>query len=305
MRRFLWILVGVGACTLPRPEIHGDYNPRGGGAYTPVIVRLHTEPAYAIAIVDDIQKYGASSTLRLDPTVPHRIEIQRTGHYGQVIRLEPNPDYLRSGIPSEDEDRPPRSPIAFFAELEDLATGEKRKVDYADVRIHLEPLRAPARAVQLSERPDTIVAVMPTITGSKNIGGFEETLFDAIADQLRVGLGARRVPVIDRGRLADELRKTIRDEKAASYRMCVDEACQIPLGKALAATHVLRSTLARVGDRCSLALELIELSSELTIDAAAVSTGCEGTTPLDAAEQLTERMFPSETRPRDPVPAAP
>ncbi len=276
------------ACTLPPPKVHGDYDVRGGGVYSPIVVRLHAEPAYAVAIVDDIQQYGASSTLRLDPTVPHRIEIQKPGYYGQVIHLGVNDAYLK-WRPVEDDDPGPR-PEAFLARIEDLASGESRETEYRDVRIHLEALRRPAKSAVLTKNPDTIVAVMPTISSQR----FDADLFDAIANQLRVGLGARRVPVIDRGRLAAKLAETIQREKTESYRACVDEACQIPLGKALAATHLLRSTLARLGDECSLALELIELSSELTIDAAAIATSCEGTAPLDAAEQLTEQMFPAE-----------
>lgn len=258
--------------------------------YSPVVVRLYTEPAYAIAIVDDIQQYGANATFRLDPTVPHRIEIQKPGYYGQVISLTTNPEYLRSPLPQGDE-APKRRRPAFAATVRDLASGEEREADFREIRIFLEALRRPSKAVTLAANPDTIVAVMPTLAS----GTFSPELFDAIADQLRVGLGARRVPVIDRGRLAAKLQQTIREQKAGSYRACVDEACQIPLGKALAATHLLRSTLARVGERCSLALELIELSSELTIDASAAATGCEGTAPLDTAELLTEQMFPSES----------
>lgn len=292
VRWFVLLALVLGGCTLPPPKVHGDYDPRRGGVYTPVTVRLHTEPAYAIAIVDDIQQYGASSTLRLDATVAHRIEIQKAGYYGQVIHLETNPEYLK---PRDLENRDPDAPIvripAFVARVEDLASGESRDTEYGDIRIFLEPLRRPAKTAVLSANPDTIVAVMPTISAQK----FDRELFDAIADQLRVGLGIRRVPVIDRGRLAAKLAETIDREKKDSYRACVDEACQIPLGKALAATHLLRSTLARTGERCSLSLELIELSSELTIDATAVATTCEGTAPLDAADQLTEQMFPSES----------
>lgn len=277
------------ACTLKPPVVHGNYDVRGGGVYTPVVVRLHTEPTYAIAIVDDIQQYGASSTLRLDATVPHRIEIQKHGYYGQVVHLETNEAYLNWN-PLMKDDPGPR-PQAFLARIEDLATGETRETEYSDIRVFLEPLRRPAKSAVLAKNPDTIVAVMPTISSQT----FDADLFDAIANQIRVGLGARRVPVIDRGRLAAKLAETIRREKTESYRACVDEACQIPLGKALAATHLLRSTLARRGAECSLALELIELSSELTIDAAAVATSCEGTATLDAADQLTEQMFPAES----------
>lgn len=68
--------------------------------------------------------------------------------------------------------------------------------------------------------------------------------------------------VIDRGRQEEKLNQLVRAHKKESYRECYDESCQIPLGQALAADSILRTTISCLGTSCMLSCELVELEKE-------------------------------------------
>jgi hypothetical protein len=109
-----------------------------------------------------------------------------------------------------------------------------------------------------------------------------------LTDQLRVHLGERRIKVVDRSSQDTALGQRVADEKKKSYAACVDTACQIPLGKALAATHLLRTNVSRFSTVCTLAAELIDLKAEVQIGAASARSGCKPEQLLDATERIAE-----------------
>lgn len=118
----------------------------------------------------------------------------------------------------------------------------------------------------------------------------------ALTDQIRVFLAERGLRVIDRGSQEAALNAIVQDEKAKSYKTCVDESCQIPLGKALAASHIMKSTVAVFGKACTTNGELIDLRSEVTIAAGSARSGCEAEDLLVGAEQLAEELVVSSSR---------
>lgn len=149
-----------------------------------------------------------------------------------------------------------------------------------------EPERQP-------EHAGWIVAVMEL---SDSNAGDEKKAVDPelirnLSDQLRVFIAQHGVRVIDRGQQERAVREIVDEAKAASYKECFDASCQIPLGKALAASHLLRSEVTRFGKACVLNGEMIELKREVTIAAASVRADCSEEGFLNASENLTQALF--------------
>ena len=66
-----------------------------------------------------------------------------------------------------------------------------------------------------------------------------------------------------------EIRRALRREKAESFAQCYDEACQIELGKEVAANLALSMTLTRIGRTCVTSMRLYDLRTASTLRAAA------------------------------------
>ncbi|MCB9654941.1 MAG: hypothetical protein H6729_12515 [Deltaproteobacteria bacterium] len=63
--------------------------------------------------------------------------------------------------------------------------------------------------------------------------------------------------------------------KNKSYDHCYDEACQIEIGKELAAQSTLSTMLARIGDECVLTSVVYDLRRATSVGGTSVSGGCE------------------------------
>jgi hypothetical protein len=59
------------------------------------------------------------------------------------------------------------------------------------------------------------------------------------------------------------VRQVLLDRKSESYRECFDEACQIELGKAVAAAKVAAASWSRIGGGCIFELRMFDLRTEL------------------------------------------
>jgi hypothetical protein len=115
-----------------------------------------------------------------------------------------------------------------------------------------------------SKAARTVVVVFPIEDRSSHVSreGLE-TLNDYLAAQVGKVTGFSIVP---RGEIRDRLSK----EKAESYKACYDDACQIDLGKELAASNVVATRLRPLGSKCVLALYLYDLARSAS-DATATS----------------------------------
>ncbi len=142
-------------------------------------------------------------------------------------------------------------------------------------------------------RKDWVVAVMEI----RDDHG-DPILLQSLSDQVRINFARRGVRIIDRGQQEDMLRRILDEAKADSYSPCYDEQCQIPLGKALAASHLLRGQVTRFGRRCVLNGEVIDLASEVSVTAASVKVDCSDEGFLDASEKLIQILFDSSIPPR-------
>lgn len=134
-----------------------------------------------------------------------------------------------------------------------------------------------------------IIAVMTTVSSGKT--PFDRHMLSAVTDQLRVFLAERGARVVDRTAQEAAIKRLIDEEKKRSYASCVDASCQIPLGKALAASHILRSTVAKFGKACATNGELVDLRTEVTASAAYAKSDCSEEALLYAAESLAEQII--------------
>jgi hypothetical protein len=268
-------------------------------------VTIHTDPHDAKIVVDDQESYNGGSTVQLSRDKVHTIEVSKEGFAPKRLILETsiNPWLLGNLI---------FLPLFWVGFLVDAMSGSASSVDATEtLTVALSPGSgapgAPAkdRAIAasasrtLTDPPGQgalangaqrawVVAVMDVACKSPELS--HETV-SALGDQLRVFLAQRGLRVVDRGAQEAALRSLVQEAKQKSYATCVDDACQIPLGKALAASHILRSGLVRFGSTCAANGELIDLRTEVTVAAASARSDCTPERLLDAAERLSDELI--------------
>lgn len=89
-------------------------------------------------------------------------------------------------------------------------------------------------------------------------------------------------------------RSTIRDwiskQKSESFKECYDDACQIEIGKALAAQKTLIADWASIGNGCVLTAKLIDLRTEVAEPPAQASGPCTETGLAGAIDEVARRL---------------
>ena len=86
------------------------------------------------------------------------------------------------------------------------------------------------------------------------------------------------------------LRERLADTKKEGLSRCYDEACQIELGKAVAAQKSLATKLLQVGGSCAISATLYDLKTETTEKATSVRTDCSVDRLMDGLEQIAQRL---------------
>jgi hypothetical protein len=112
-----------------------------------------------------------------------------------------------------------------------------------------------------------------------------------LSDQIRVFVAQRGIRTIDRSAQETALKSRIDKLKRDSYQACYDNSCQIELGKALAASHILRTRITHFGRRCVLNGELIDLKTEVTVGAASSQGACEAEGFLQMGEAVAKDLI--------------
>jgi hypothetical protein len=138
------------------------------------------------------------------------------------------------------------------------------------VRESTQQQPASTGAVPVKKR--RIVAVMSI---SDQTSMFRRSTIEAATDYLRGVINTRGLySVVDKGRQEAALRSLLASEKRESYKDCYDQSCQIPLGQAVAADTMLRTTLTKLANFCVVSSELIDLSREAAEDGAIEKFDC-------------------------------
>jgi hypothetical protein len=122
---------------------------------------------------------------------------------------------------------------------------------------------APGPAAEIPPEERSILAVMDIEDTS---GSVDKNWLDNAGEMLRGKLSATGYfVVIDKSRQQEKLKQIVRDQKKESYKACYDQQCQVPLGQALAADSILRTTISCLGDACMLSSELVDLEKEAAV----------------------------------------
>lgn len=193
-------------------------------------------------------------------------------HRGRLVdRIEVATPFARHRV---DAERYPS--ITSRALMNRLSTSRRLR------EAHIEPVAPP------STNP-TIVASFGVRDASSQLDELSRAqLGDYLVVRATQVLGFRFVP-------EQQVRKVLRSEKRASTSACFDAACQIELGRALAAEKTILTELIRVGDRCALTALVFDLATETTESATTVETPCDANALLGATDRLVNRL--SETAP--------
>jgi hypothetical protein len=272
-------------------------------------VRIDTEPDFAKAIVDGAVHPG-DATVDLDRGRDHRVLLRKPGYEDRELAI-------RSGVSPWFWANFGFGPFFFVGMIVDAASGAMRRLDAKELRAELDPIATPRgeiarrgaaiddailhEKIALGDLAPLVGAeqerwVVAVVEGGGNV---EPELLRAVTDQIRLFLAAREVRVVDRngaGIENRELAALIESLKLESYEKAKRDECQIPLGAALPATHLLRTSLRRFGDACVTAAELIELETEVAARAVLEQSGCNPEELLVAVDRLSARLVrPSMT----------
>jgi hypothetical protein len=86
------------------------------------------------------------------------------------------------------------------------------------------------------------------------------------------------------------VRQVLLDRKSESYRECFDEACQIELGKAVAAAKVAAASWSRIGGGCIFELRMFDLRTELNEQSLRADAECTEDGLRAAIEQVGREL---------------
>jgi hypothetical protein len=244
-----------------------------GGAY---VIGLAGIPELLTALI-----YGLSGD-----SVKERKTIPESQNYTYTARAQPFPDttlILRA---------PQQAKLEFL--LDPNATPS---LVMKDDGTQVPPVRIePAKPVVIEDlslaAKGWVIAVMDVedSNASRANQAIEPGLVRNLGDQLRIFIAQHGVKTIDRSAQERALKDKISNLKSESFKECYDDSCQIELGKALAASHILRARITRFGKRCVLNTELIDLRAEVTMAASSAQGDCEAEGFLGMSEEVARKL---------------
>lgn len=201
-------------------------------------------------------------------------------------------DSLITAVESGDEvaTRYALGPPTFSAELRGyeparLKLGSDELPPEAPLAFHLKPA-APVRGAiaPLAEGDRSVVAVFEMIAApTSTVAPIAEQLTEYLSTRLAETGRYRIIP-------REQLRRALIEQKKASYEECIDDSCQIELGKAVAAQLSLRTQLIHIGKECALSATMYDLKLEATSAGALVRTACTPDKLLDGVETLVQKL---------------
>lgn len=260
-------------------------------------VRIDTHPD-AKTLVDG-RTFVGSSSVQLSRRGQHVVRVEKSGFRSRNVTLSPN----MNGWVWGNLVLGPLFPIGVII---DALSGAIHDLTPTQVRVSLEaeapppaPEPPPVPAATKTPTPPEpsrrwVLAVMEI----ERLRGDDpaDDLLRALSERLRVRLAETRWHVIDRTAQETRWSEVLQGEKHRSYRTCDDPSCQIPLGRALAASHLLRSSISRFGDTCVFGAELVELEAEVTVAAGSTQGPCDELSLLESADNLLKRLDSSASR---------
>ena len=88
-----------------------------------------------------------------------------------------------------------------------------------------------------------------------------------------------------------ELKKALEDKKAESLSACYDQACQIEIGKEIAAAKSLSTKISRMGEQCMVTMQLFDLREGASERGSVSRGGCDAKSLLASVEKATKELL--------------
>jgi hypothetical protein len=108
-----------------------------------------------------------------------------------------------------------------------------------------------------------------------------------LTDYMSTLLGAKgKFQIIPRG----EIRKRLVDQKSKSHKNCYDRACQIEIGRELAAQYTINSSITKVGTKCLITAQLFDLRKAITEATANEKVSCDPDDLIVGVESIAKQF---------------
>ncbi len=150
-------------------------------------------------------------------------------------------------------------------------------------------LSAAASPSARAESPDVVAVFDVELSGVRLSADERRTLFEYLHTKVAA---AGRFSVVPRAEVAKRLRRA----KAESYKECYDEACQIEIGKELAAQKTVSTKVLRIGDACAVSIVVYDLRTAASAGAADATGGCGIAALVRSVEKAVVALSPAAPR---------
>ena len=148
---------------------------------------------------------------------------------------------------------------------------------------------SPAQDGKKSPQPPAVVAVF--LIENRGSPLTEQELV-SLTDYLGTKLGETgKYRIIPR----DEIRARLTAEKKKSFKECVDQSCQIEIGRELAAQLTVNSSISRVGSQCIITAAMFDLQKAATSRTASAKGKCDADDLVVAVEQIAAKLLGQTT----------
>jgi len=147
--------------------------------------------------------------------------------------------------------------------------------------------------------PEAVIAVFEIEDATGRLTPVE---LDQLTTYLTASLAKTKVyEVVPRS----NLREALRAEQAESFKACYDEACQIEIGRELAAQKALVTRIVQVGSACAVTSTLIDLTRATSERAATFKADCSADAVVDGLESMVQQLTDRAAPPPPPPVIAP
>jgi hypothetical protein len=132
--------------------------------------------------------------------------------------------------------------------------------------------------------PTKAVAVFPIEDTSGKIDPQAlKTIYDYLSARIGNLPGLSIIP-------SSEVHARIEAQQAESYRACYDEACQIEIGKEVAASKAVSTKIAEVGGGCLISSYMYDLARAATDATASARAACDPGSLITAMDEIAKRL---------------
>lgn len=145
----------------------------------------------------------------------------------------------------------------------------------------------PSSIVAAADKAPSVLAVFTIEDARPKRQRLNQRKVDALSNLLRSQLAAGGAYQIVPG---GEMQAVLRDRKADSYQACYDEACQIEIGKELAAEKSLATKITRIGSKCIITSTLYDLGRGTTETSADYKGGCQEDALITALDEIVVQL---------------